>query len=147
MDTTTNRIKRYFMKKILSIMIVVLLCSITFTSSAQQTRTDAFHDAYALQQVVVLSRHNIRSPLSGPDSALGRITPHKWFQWSSAPSELSLRGGVLETMMGHFSGSGRSAKDSSRITHSPMRQRCASMPTPCNVPSPRLGISPPVCFL
>lgn len=102
MDTTTNRIKRYFMKKILSIMIAVLLCSITFTSSAQQTRTDAFHDAYALQQVVVLSRHNIRSPLSGPDSALGRITPHKWFQWSSAPSELSLRGGVLETMMGQF---------------------------------------------
>ena len=31
-----------------------------------------------------------------------RITPHEWYHWSSAPSELSLRGGVLETMMGQY---------------------------------------------
>ena len=57
---------------------------------------------YTLEQVVVLSRHNIRSPLSGSGSALGTITPHEWFQWSSNPSELSLRGGVLETEMGQY---------------------------------------------
>ena len=59
-------------------------------------------EGYALEQVVVLSRHNIRSPLSGSGSALGTITPHEWFQWSSNPSELSLRGGVLETEMGQY---------------------------------------------
>ncbi len=59
-------------------------------------------EGYTLEQVVVLSRHNIRSPLSGSGSALGTITPHKWFQWSSNPSELSLRGGVLETEMGQY---------------------------------------------
>ena len=59
-------------------------------------------DGYTLEQVVVLSRHNIRSPLSGSGSALGTITPHEWFQWSSNPSELSLRGGVLETEMGQY---------------------------------------------
>ena len=59
-------------------------------------------DGYTLEQVVVLSRHNIRSPLSGSGSALGTITPHEWFRWSSNPSELSLRGGVLETEMGQY---------------------------------------------
>lgn len=59
-------------------------------------------EGYTLEQVVVMSRHNIRSPLSGGDSLLGTITPHQWFRWSSNPSELSLRGGVLETEMGQY---------------------------------------------
>ena len=63
-----------------------------------------FHERYTLKQFVVLSRHNIRSPLAGRSSRLQRITPHEWFQWSSAPSELSLRGGALETMMGQYFG-------------------------------------------
>lgn len=57
---------------------------------------------YTLNRVVVLSRHNIRSPLSGSGSLLGDITPHKWFDWTSAPSELSLRGAMLETLMGQY---------------------------------------------
>lgn len=60
------------------------------------------HPGYTLEKVVVLSRHNIRSPLSGNGSVLGNITPHEWFTWSSKPSELSTRGGVLETQMGQF---------------------------------------------
>ncbi len=58
--------------------------------------------AYTLDQVVVLSRHNIRSPLVGGGSLLGDITPNEWVEWSSDPSELSVRGGVLETEMGQF---------------------------------------------
>ena len=53
---------------------------------------------------MVLSRHSIRSPLSGNGSALGNLTPHEWFKWTSGPSELSLRGGQLETMMGQYFG-------------------------------------------
>ena len=60
------------------------------------------HEGYQLEQVVVLSRHNIRSPLSGGDSLLGKMTPHEWFQWTSNPSELSLRGGILETEEGRY---------------------------------------------
>lgn len=60
------------------------------------------HEGYSLEQVVVLSRHNIRSPLSGGDSLLGTVTPHEWFKWSSNASELSLRGGILETSMGQY---------------------------------------------
>ena len=55
-----------------------------------------------LDKVVVLSRHNIRSPLSGSGSLLGDITPHTWFNWTSNPSELSLRGAMLETIMGQY---------------------------------------------
>ena len=33
-----------------------------------------------LDRVVILSRHNIRSPLSGSGSMLGDITPHEWFR-------------------------------------------------------------------
>ena len=65
-------------------------------------RPDGFDSRYTLTEMVVLSRHNIRSPLSGSGSVLSRITPHEWFQWTSAPAELSLRGGVLETQMGQF---------------------------------------------
>ena len=57
---------------------------------------------YRLEQVVILSRHNIRSPLSGKDSLLGTVTPHTWFNWTSGTSQLSLRGGALETIMGQY---------------------------------------------
>ena len=87
------------MKKLLAAVFVLLGF---LEANAQVERSADFHEKYSLKQVVVLSRHNIRSPLSGPESALGRITPHEWFRWTSAPSELSLRGGVLETMMGQY---------------------------------------------
>ena len=70
--------------------------------AAFMPRPDGFSDRYALEEMVILSRHNIRSPLSGKGSVLSRITPHEWFEWTSAPGELSLRGGALEVEMGQF---------------------------------------------
>ena len=58
--------------------------------------------AFTLDRMVVLSRHNIRSPISGSGSLLSDITPHAWFQWTSQPGELSVRGGMLETIMGQY---------------------------------------------
>lgn len=60
------------------------------------------HEGYSLEQVVVLSRHNIRSPMSGSGSILTDITPHKWYSWSSLPGELSIRGGANEVIMGQY---------------------------------------------
>ena len=71
-------------------------------SAAFLARPAGFSDRYALDEMVILSRHNIRSPLSGPGSVLSRVTPHEWFQWTSDPGELSLRGGALEVEMGQF---------------------------------------------
>ena len=84
------------------IILFLFLLGVALSSFAQAIRPDDFGERYTLKQVVVLSRHNIRSPLSGRHSALQRLTPHEWHQWSSAPSELSLRGGALETMMGQY---------------------------------------------
>ena len=71
-------------------------------SEAFMDRPDGFSERYALEEMVILSRHNIRSPISGPGSVLSRITPHEWFPWTSAPGELSLKGGALEAEMGQF---------------------------------------------
>ena len=71
-------------------------------AQAQLQRSEAFKGKYKLKEVVILSRHNIRSPLSTNGSALSKMTPHEWTNWSSAASELTLRGGVLETEMGQF---------------------------------------------
>lgn len=83
-------------------LLFFLLLGVSLTAFAQVSRSDDFKERYTLKQVVVLSRHNIRSPLSGRRSTMQRITPYEWYHWSSAPSELSLRGGALETMMGQF---------------------------------------------
>lgn len=90
------------MFKASKILLLFLLLGVTLSGSPQVDRPNDFKERYTLKQVVVLSRHNIRSPLSGRRSTLQRITPHEWYQWSSAPSELSLRGGALETMMGQY---------------------------------------------
>ena len=49
-----------------------------------------------------MSRHNIRSPLTSGGAAYMRVTPYEWFKWTSPSSQLSQRGGVLETEMGQF---------------------------------------------
>lgn len=89
-----------FMKKFNSFLVVLLLMPSLLM--AQLQRSQAFHDKYQLKEVVILSRHNIRSPLSANGSVLSRMTPHEWTRWSSAASELTLKGGILETEMGEF---------------------------------------------
>lgn len=84
------------------LLFICLALAIISTTVQASERAADFGSRYQLKEMVVLSRHNIRSPLSGYGSALAEITPHQWFEWSSAPSELSLRGGELETMMGQF---------------------------------------------
>lgn len=70
--------------------------------SAQSTKSDKFKENFELKEVVILSRHNIRAPLSGKNSILGTITNHQWTNWSANASELTLKGGILETMMGQY---------------------------------------------
>ena len=60
------------------------------------------NEKYELEQVMIVSRHNIRSPLSGGDSLLSQITPEEWFSWTSRSGELSVKGGQLEAAIGQF---------------------------------------------
>lgn len=90
------------MKNFLKAILALILLSVPGALQAQLKRSDNFRNKYKLKEAVVLSRHNIRAPLSGNGSALGNLTPHEWTSWSAAPSELTLRGGALETIMGQF---------------------------------------------
>lgn len=91
------------MKKLNSLLLLLMLAFICPSLAlAQLQRSDVFKGKYKLKEVVILSRHNIRSPLSTNGSTLSKMTPHEWTSWSSAASELTLRGGVLETEMGQF---------------------------------------------
>ncbi|MBO4820915.1 MAG: histidine-type phosphatase [Prevotella sp.] len=89
------------MKRQVSYMAVAMLMLCGISAQAQMKRSDDFHAKYQLKEVVVMSRHNIRSPLSS-GAAYQRVTPYEWFEWSSPGSQLSLRGGVMETTMGQF---------------------------------------------
>lgn len=82
-------------------LLLAMMCFPAFTW-AQLQRSEAFKAKYKLKEVVILSRHNIRAPLSGNGSVLGKMTPNQWTNWSAAASELTIRGGVLETEMGSF---------------------------------------------
>ena len=82
-----------------AMLLAVLLPEL---SMGQKQRSQEFKDKYQLKEAVVLSRHNIRSPLSDSKSDLGQMTPHQWTKWTAPKSELTLRGGVLETQMGQY---------------------------------------------
>ena len=94
---------------ILSFVLLILTfsaCGKISDNKEKQSGTTAGNalsrDGYKLDRVVILSRHNIRSPLSDKGSVLDTMTPNEWFSWSSDPSDLSLRGGTLETEMGQY---------------------------------------------
>lgn len=84
------------------ILSLALLCAVSQGMWAQLERSDDFRAKYELKEVVVMSRHNIRSPLSSGGADYMRVTNHEWFKWSSPSSQLSLHGGVAETEMGQF---------------------------------------------
>ena len=95
---------------------ILLICSLALLVIACQrqpqpvdktewiSRPEAFQQNYTLDQMVVLSRHNIRSPLVSKNSVLTRLTnpEYQWFPWEGQPSNLTAKGERLETKMGTF---------------------------------------------
>lgn len=107
---------RKVLNVLLSLMFVFCLCGCSNNNeTAQKIENNVIHELdpdyqnfevdtnkYELDKVYVFSRHNIRSPLSTGGSTLSEVTNNKWFDWSSNASELSLRGGDLETEVGQY---------------------------------------------
>ena len=87
--------KRFFILGLLAILLPGSLL-------AQKQRTQEFKNKYQLQEVVVLSRHNIRAPLSTKGSLLEEVTTHQWNNWTAGASELTSRGGALENQFGLY---------------------------------------------
>ena len=69
------------------------------TAGAQAQTTP---EGYQLQQVLIMSRHNLRAPLADNGSVLQQSTPNKWPEWDVPGGQLTTKGGVLEVYMGHY---------------------------------------------
>ncbi|MBO7674898.1 MAG: histidine-type phosphatase [Atopobiaceae bacterium] len=72
------------------------------TTSSTYERAWQPRDGYTLKRVVAMSRHNLRAPQQKDMDTLTASTPHEWVKWSSNGSELTVKGGVAETIMGEF---------------------------------------------
>ena len=97
--------KRFFL--LLTSVLMVWACTKTPVPEIQDNwleHSASFHENYDLEQLVVLSRHNIRTPLVGKGSVLERLTnpSYQWFQWEDPASHLTAKGVRLETIMGDF---------------------------------------------
>lgn len=58
--------------------------------------------SYKLKQVVMMSRHNLRAPLSTTGSVLEQSSSRSWPRWDVSGGELTTKGGILEVYMGHY---------------------------------------------
>ncbi|WP_295565637.1 bifunctional glucose-1-phosphatase/inositol phosphatase [uncultured Stenotrophomonas sp.] len=77
-----------------SLLLVLALGMSTATATAADEQ---------LQQVVLLSRHNLRAPVVA-SGALANATPETWPRWDVGAGELTTKGGVLELYVGRYMG-------------------------------------------
>ena len=83
-------------------LVGLLFAILPISTFAQKQRSQAFKKKYILKEAVILSRHNIRAPLSTKGSLLEKVTTHPWFEWTAGASELTTRGGALENQFGLY---------------------------------------------
>ena len=81
---------------------MLLLLTVTLALCLAAQAALAAPEGYTLRQVTILSRHNLRAPLSSNGSVPEELTPHAWNEWTGNSSELTLKGGALETRMGQY---------------------------------------------
>lgn len=57
---------------------------------------------YTLEKTTLFSRHNIRAPFADESVGFNNLSAHEWIKWTSEDAYLTMRGGVLETLMGQY---------------------------------------------
>ncbi|ELC7366642.1 bifunctional glucose-1-phosphatase/inositol phosphatase [Stenotrophomonas maltophilia] len=82
--------------------MIALLLALSLATTAAAT-APAPVEGDQLEQVVLLSRHNLRAPVVA-SGALANATPERWPGWEVAAGELTTKGGVLEVYMGRYMG-------------------------------------------
>ncbi len=80
--------------------IATLLAMACFAPALAHAETAP--QGYKLEQVLLMSRHNLRAPLANNGSVLEQSTAQSWPQWDVPGGQLTTKGGVLEVYMGHY---------------------------------------------
>ncbi|EGM8068962.1 bifunctional glucose-1-phosphatase/inositol phosphatase [Escherichia albertii] len=81
-------------------LIAAAVAGMVLLSSNAQAQT--VPEGYQLQQILIMSRHNLRAPLANNGSVLEQSTPNKWPEWDVPGGQLTTKGGMLEVYMGHY---------------------------------------------
>src|SRR5205807_7890643 len=83
-------------KKIVAGLLAVA-CIAPSVANAQ-----AAPEGYQLEQVLLMSRHNLRAPLADNGGVLEQSTAQPWPKWDVPGGWLTTKGGSLEVSMGHY---------------------------------------------
>ncbi len=113
-------------------LITATVAGIVLLASNAQAQT--VPEGYQLQQVLMMSRHNLRAPLANNGSVLEQSTPNKWPEWDVPGGQLTTKGGVLEVYIGHYMREWLA--EQGMVKSGNVRRRTPFMPMPivCNVP-------------
>ena len=90
------------MRKNKIVILFCMLCVCVSVFSGRIARASELGERYRLCKVLILSRHNLRSPTTSGSRVLYSLSPYRWFDWTAGPGELSMKGGQLETIMGQY---------------------------------------------
>ena len=83
-------------------LLAAAVAGVVLLSAGVQAQEQAAPEGYQLQQVLIMSRHNLRAPLANNGSVLEQSTPKSWPEWDVPGGQLTTKGGVLEVYMGHY---------------------------------------------
>lgn len=114
-------------------LIAATVAGIVLLASNAQAQT--VPEGYQLQQVLMMSRHNLRAPLANNGSVLEQSTPNKWPEWDVPGGQLTTKGGVLEVYMGHYMREWLAEQGMVKSGNARHRTPFMPMPIVCNVPS------------
>lgn len=78
------------------------VCALAVCSALSGVSVYAASDDYQLEQVLMMSRHNLRAPLADNGSVLAQATKKSWPKWDVPGGQLTTKGGVLEVYMGRY---------------------------------------------
>lgn len=83
-------------------LLAAAVAGAVLLSAGVQAQEPAAPEGYQLQQVLIMSRHNLRAPLANNGSVLEQSTAKSWPEWDVPGGQLTTKGGVLEVYMGHY---------------------------------------------
>ncbi len=73
-------------------LLAAAVAGAVMLSAGAQAQDTAAPEGYQLQQVLIMSRHNLRAPLANNGSVLEQSTAKAWPQWDVPGGQLTTKG-------------------------------------------------------